>query len=77
MSDDLTIPFLSNELEDAGWLGLAAAGLLAPFVIGAPGANGGTGAVHLVVHQDGRVRGSLAGSAPARQDHGIGLPALV
>ncbi|MCB0121503.1 MAG: hypothetical protein KDE58_04625 [Caldilineaceae bacterium] len=42
MSDDLTIPFLSNELEDAGWLGLAAAGLLAPFVIGAPGALSST-----------------------------------
>lgn len=38
MIDDMTIPYLSNELEDAGWVGLAAAGLLAPFFIGAPGA---------------------------------------
>ncbi|RIK32874.1 MAG: hypothetical protein DCC55_36030, partial [Chloroflexi bacterium] len=43
MADDFPISHVMTELEDAGWMGLMAAGILAPFLAAPPGAISSTG----------------------------------
>jgi hypothetical protein len=42
MADDFQLSFLTDELEDAGWLGVVAASALLPFLGGPPGAVSST-----------------------------------